>query len=99
MRTLKNQDVKYKTQESTALDKTVAELGSDTAGVSAQQAAVMDYLKQLTSRCVAVAETYSQRSSRRAAEIAGLKNALSILENETALIQKKTSRHLRLQRN
>jgi len=99
LRTLKNQDVKYKTQESTALDKMVAELGSDVAGVSTEQAAVMDYLKQLTSRCVAVAETYSQRSSRRAAEIAGLKNALSILENETALIQKKTSRSLRMRRN
>lgn len=99
LRTLKNQDVKYKTQESAALDKMVAELGSDVAGVSTEQAAVMDYLKQLTSRCVAVAETYSQRSSRRAAEIAGLKNALSILENETALIQKKTSRSLRMRRN
>jgi len=99
MRTLKKQDVKYKTEESTALDKTVAELGSDTAGVSTEQSAVLDYLKQLTSRCVAVAQTYSQRSSRRAAEIAGLKNALSILENETALIQKKTNRYLRLRRN
>lgn len=100
LRELKRQDVKYKSEESTSLDKTVAELGSDTAGVQTEQAAVLDYLKQLTARCVAVAETYSERASRRAAEVAGLKNALSILENETAtLIQKTSSRNLRLRRN
>lgn len=99
LRTMKTQDVKYKSEESTSLDKTVAELGSDTAGVAQEQAAVLDYLKQLTSRCVAVAETYEQRSSHRAAEIAGLKNALSILENETALVQKRSTRSLRQRRH
>lgn len=95
LRTMKQQDLKYKTEEATTLDKTVAELGSDTAGVGQEQAAVLDYLKQLTARCVAVAETYEERSSRRAAEIDGLKNALSILENETALVQKRSTRSLR----
>merc|ERR1712238_188131 len=38
---------------------------------------------------LAKAETYAARAERRAAEIAGLKEALSILEDETALVQRK----------
>jgi len=95
----KDQDVKYKTKEANGLDKSVAELSSDRSGVETELAAVMDYLKQLTGRCVAKAETYAERSARRAAEIAGLKEALATLENETALIQKKSTRNLRLRRH
>merc|ERR1712238_630170 len=42
-RTAKDQSVKYKTQESKALDKTTAELTSDRSGVQAELDAVSEY--------------------------------------------------------
>merc|ERR1719321_2592820 len=95
----KEQDAKYKTKEANGLDKSVAELSSDKSGVETELAAVMEYLKELTGRCVAKAETYAERKERRAAEIAGLKEALATLENETALIQKRSTRSLRMRRH
>ena len=41
---------------------------------------------------VAKPETYAERARRRDAEIAGLKDALSILEEETAFVQCKKGR-------
>merc|ERR1719162_156136 len=99
LKVTKDQDVKYKTKESNGLDKSVAELSSDKSGVETELSAVMEYLKQLEGRCIAKAETYAERKERRTAEVAGLKEALSILENETALIQKRSSRSLRLRRH
>jgi len=93
----KDQDVKYKTKESTGLDKGIAEYSSDKDGVTTELSAVSKYLSELEGRCIAKAETYSERKERRAAEIAGLKDALTVLENETALIQQST-RVLRLRR-
>jgi len=94
----KEQDVKYKTKESAGLDKSVAEHSSDKAGVESELAAVNEYLAQLEGRCIAKAETYSERKARREAEISGLKEALTVLENETAFIQK-SSRNLRVRRH
>jgi len=99
LKVTKEQDVKYKTKEFKGLDKSVAELSSDKSGVETELSAVMEYLKQLQGRCIAKAETYAERSDRRKAEIAGLKEALSILENETALIQRRSTRNLRLRRH
>jgi len=99
LKVTKDQDVKYKTKESKGLDKSVAELSSDKSGVETELSAIMEYLKQLQGRCIAKAETYAERTDRRKAEIAGLKEALSILENETALIQRRSTRNLRLRRH
>jgi len=99
LKVTKQQDVKYKTKESNGLDKSVAELTSDKAGVDTELAAVLEYLKQVEARCIAKAETYAERTDRRKAEISGLKEALSILENETALIQQRSTRSLRLRRH
>jgi len=93
----KEQDVKYKTKEFNGLDKGIAEYSSDRSGVETELSAVNTYLSEIEGRCIAKAETYSERKERRAAEIAGLKDALTVLENETALIQK-SSRVLRLRR-
>merc|ERR1719387_1335047 len=46
-KTAKDQDVKYKTEESTSLDKAVAEASSDKAGVQAELDAVLEYLAKL----------------------------------------------------
>merc|ERR1719401_3116434 len=91
----KEQDAKYKTKEANGLDKSVAELSSDKEGVETELAAVNEYLKELEGRCVAKAETYAERKERREAEIAGLKEGLEVLENETAFIQKKATKFLR----
>merc|ERR1719162_171083 len=92
----KDQDVRYKTKESKHLDKNAGELNSDRSTVQAELDATTEYLSKLEGRCVAKAETYGERKASHEAEIAGLKEALTILENETALLQKKSvSRHLR----
>jgi len=88
-KTTKNQDVKYKAKESKELDKYAAELKSDRSGVQDELDAVLEYLSKMEKRCIAKAETYEDRKARRVAEIAGLKQALEILESETALVQRK----------
>merc|ERR1719281_1823295 len=88
----KEQDVKYKTKEAAGPDKSVAELSSDKEGVETELAAVLEYLKKIEDECIAKPETYEERKARREAEISGLKEALTILEDETALVQ--TSRRV-----
>jgi hypothetical protein len=50
---------------------------------------VNEYYGKLKDRCVAKPESYEERKRRREAEIAGLKEALSVLETEVALVQRK----------
>merc|ERR1719174_2835585 len=87
----KSQDVKYKTKEAAGLDKAVSELSTDLAGVSDELAAVISGLDKLKEMCVAKAEPYAERKARRESEIAGLKEALDILESESFL--QKASKH------
>merc|ERR1719284_1903353 len=87
-KTVKDQGVKYKTQEHKGLDKAVSELSSDRDTASTELDAVMEYYGKIKDRCIAKPETYEARKERRAAEIAGLKEALSILENDTAFVQR-----------
>jgi chromosome segregation ATPase len=95
----KEQDVKFKTKESAGLDKGVSEYTSDRAGVETELGAVNEYLKELEGRCVAKAESYGDRKARREAEIAGLKEAQQILENETALLQTKSKHFMSVRRH
>merc|ERR1719486_1752078 len=92
---MKSQDVKYKTKEYVGLDKSVEELTGDREGTQTEQDAVLDYLAKINERCIAKAEPYAERKARREAEIAGLQDALEILESETALLQKSSRRTLR----
>merc|ERR1719413_145187 len=94
-KTTKEQDVAYKTKESTGLDKAVAEAKSDRSGVQTELDAVNEYLATLEKECVAKAETYAERKARFEAEIAGLKEALKILESEAVLLQRTSTRTLR----
>merc|ERR1712110_1042369 len=88
-KTLKDQDVKYKTQEFTGLDKSIAELTADRESTDAELSAVLEYYAKIKERCIAKPETYEERQRRRAAEIKGLKEALAILNDETALVQRR----------
>jgi len=94
-KTMKNQDAKYKTQESKSLDKEISELTGDKNTASVELAAVLEYYAKLKDRCVAKPESYADRKARRAAEIDGLKDALQILEEETAFVQRKHKGGLR----
>lgn len=91
----KNQDVKYKTKEAAGLDKKAAELSTDIDGVKTELDAVNDYLASLDKKCTYKVESYAERKARREAEIAGLKSALDILENETAFMQTASLRGVR----
>merc|ERR1719506_1191986 len=90
--TSKGQDVKYKTKEAAGLDKSTSEAVSDRESVQAELDALNEYLSKLDDMCVAKAEPYAERKRRREAELAGLKQALQILDGEAVLLQQKTRR-------
>merc|ERR1719375_1094160 len=91
----KEQDAKYKTKEAKGLDKETAEATADRSGVQEELDAVNEYYKGIKERCIAKPETYEERVKRRTAEIAGLKQALQILEGEAVLLQRTTKHTLR----
>jgi len=91
----KGQDVKYKTKEAAGLDKSVSEVSADLAAVTDELTAVLSGLDKLKEMCIAKAEPYAEKKARREAEIAGLKEALTILEGEAALVQMTSKRALR----
>merc|ERR1719487_743591 len=96
--TTKQQDLKYKSKEAAGLDKAVGELSGDLAGTADELSAVVSALDKLKEMCVAKAEPYAERKARRESEIAGLKEALQILEGE-AFLQKSAKRTLRLRQS
>jgi len=98
-KTTKEQDVKYKTKESTGLDKSNAELTSDKGNVETELSAVNEYLSKIEEECIAKPETYAERKARREAEINGLKEALSVLENEMAFIQRGTKHFMAVRKH
>merc|ERR1719482_2273906 len=85
--TTKRQDVKYKTKEYKGLDKSISEMSGERDNTNTELEAVLEYYAKIKDRCIAKPETYEERKARREAEIAGLKQALEILETETAFLQ------------
>merc|ERR1719183_2811704 len=86
-KTMKEQDVKYKTQAFKALDAEIAELSSDERTVSKEHSAVMEYYAKIKDRCIAKPSTFEERTARREEEIAGLKDTLAALDEEAAFTQ------------
>jgi chromosome segregation ATPase len=93
----KNQDVKYKNQEAAGLDKAITELSNDLGSTNSELGSVNSYYTKLQGRCVAKPTSYEEKKKARDAEIVGLKEALNVLENEAALVQrgKKSGRNMR----
>merc|ERR1719482_1638938 len=60
-KTVKEQDVKYKTQEFTSLDKEVAELSTDRDGAQTELDAVLEYYEKIKDQCIAKPEPYEER--------------------------------------
>jgi len=83
----KEGDIKHKTKEFKGLDAAIAEMVSDRAGAKSELESIMKYKGDLVKMCVTTPESYAERAERREAEIAGLKEALSVLEGETVLLQ------------
>jgi len=93
-KTKKEQAVKYKTQEFKSLDKALADMATEKETMSTELKAVLEYYAKIKDRCIAKPEGYEERKRRREAEIAGLKEALSILESETALVEVRSHHRL-----
>jgi len=83
----KDQSVKYKTKEFKGLDQSVSEAKSDRSTTQEELDSIIQYLGKLDQICIAKPETYGERTARREAEIAGLKEAMSILSGEAVLLQ------------
>jgi len=86
--TMKSQDAKYMTKEFKSLDKSVSDLSGDRDTTNTELSAVLDYYGKIKERCIAKPESYEDRKARRESEVAGLKEALSVLESETAFMQR-----------
>lgn len=91
----KDQDVKYKSEEITSLKKSLGETTSDRKGVQTELDAILEYLSKINDMCIAKAEPYAEKKARREAEIAGLNEALSVLEGEAVLLQRGSRRAMR----
>jgi len=75
----------------------VGELESDISAEQTELDAVNEYYDKLKPACIAKPEPYAERKRRREAEIAGLKEALSILEgldDDSFLAVRTVRRHL-----
>jgi len=90
----KEKDASYKTKEFKSLDKAVAELSADLSGVEEELSAITEYDAKIKKTCIVKPTSYEETKARRESEIAGLKEALSILEGESFL-QRGASHSLR----
>merc|ERR1719387_1756431 len=92
--TEKTTAVKYKTKDKKETEEMLVSLKEDKETVEKEYAAVMEYWEELQGMCIAKPEPYAERKRRREAEIAGLKEALTILEEEagSAFLQIRTAR-------
>jgi hypothetical protein len=78
----KETEIKYKTKDQKETEALLESLREDIGGSQKELSAIEDYWAKLQPVCVAKPEPYEERKKRREAEIAGLKEALSILEGE-----------------
>merc|ERR1719353_146191 len=94
--TEKETAVKYKTKDKKETEEMLVSLKEDKETVEKEYAAVMEYWEELQGMCIAKPEPYAERKRRREAEIAGLKEALTILEEEagSAFLQIRTARRV-----
>merc|ERR1719440_661857 len=93
--TEKETAVKYKVKDSKETEAMLAGLKEDKEIAMKEYDAIMEYWEKLQPMCIAKPEPYAERKRRREAEIAGLKQALTILEEEAgspAFLQVRTAR-------
>jgi len=89
----KETEAKYSAKDKKETTALLADTKED-LGVSQEElAAILEYWEKLQPQCVAKPEPYEERKKRREKEIAGLKEALSILDGEAVLLQARSSKH------
>lgn len=86
---MKENDVKYKTKEAATLDQKVTGLSSDLESAQTELDAVLEYSTNIRGMCEIKPESYEDRAERRSKEIAGLKEALEVLEGQAVLLQRR----------
>jgi hypothetical protein len=84
---------KGKASEVKSLTVQLGHSEEDKASVTSELSAVNSYLDKLKPECESKAMSYAEKKAAREAEIAGLKEALSILEGSAVLVQ--VGQHLR----
>merc|ERR1719456_1814962 len=87
----KQADASGKGAEVKQLEVALSNYKEDHATLSDEMSAVLNYLDKLKPQCETKVMSYAERKSRREQEIAGLKEALTILTDEAALVQIKTT--------
>jgi hypothetical protein len=75
-------DIEYKEREKVKLQSEIMHTSSDKESFEKELDAVVAYLDQLKSQCIAKAETYEDRKARREQELAALKEAQEYLSSE-----------------
>jgi hypothetical protein len=76
--------VKYKGKDKKETEAFLSETKDDLGTTTEELDAVLEYYDKLKPQCIAKPEPYAERKKRREKEIAGLKEALDILEAESA---------------
>jgi hypothetical protein len=79
----KEQEVKYKGMDAKETKAYLETTKADLATAQTELGAILEYWEKLQPECVAKPEPYEERVKRREKEIAGLKEALSILAAES----------------
>jgi hypothetical protein len=75
--------VKYKGKDKKETEAFLSETKDDLGTTTEELDAVLEYYDKLKPQCIAKPEPYAERKKRREKEIAGLKEALDILEAES----------------
>jgi len=83
----KEAEVKGKQSEIKSLEVALGNHKSDLSTVSKELDAVLSYLSKLKPQCESKAMSYEERKERRDAEIAGLKDALDLLQGNESFLQ------------
>jgi len=80
----KETEVKYKQKDMKETEASGQETSKDLGVAQEEQSAVLEYDEKLKPQCVSTPDPYEERVKRREKEMAGLKEALQILEAESA---------------
>merc|ERR1719299_232000 len=79
----KDAEIKGAESQIKSLAVTIKENGEDLKMVNKEKGAIEDYIAKLKPQCEGRVVPYEERKAKRDAEIAGLKEGLAILEEES----------------
>jgi len=88
-------EVKRYTKAYTLIDKSITDTQNELAGTQNELDAVVNILDKLNAKCQDKPTEFERIKKQQMREIEGLKEALRILENETAFLQKSSRQSLR----